>query len=94
MAQNLFTKWKCTIIELNGEENHIPIIFDAPPQIHLANIINSLKTIIYRYIRKEFPQELKPFYWKSYFWSRSYMLLITGSTSSEVIRAYIENQGE
>ncbi|EJR54356.1 hypothetical protein IIM_02085 [Bacillus cereus VD107] len=94
IAHNLFTKWNCTIIEMNGEEDHIHILFDAPPQIHLANVVNSFKTVTSRYIRKEFPDELKPFYWKPYFWSRSYMLLTTGGASIEVLRAYIENQGK
>ncbi|MGE6365116.1 IS200/IS605 family transposase [Bacillus paramycoides] len=61
IAHNLFTKWNCTIIEMNGEEDHIHILFDAPSQIHLANVVNSFKTVTSRYIRKEFPDELKPF---------------------------------
>lgn len=91
---NLFERWDCKLIEMNGEEDHIHILFDAPPQINLANTINNYKTVTSRYIRKEFPRELSKFYWKPYFWSRSYMILSTGGVTIEVIKKYIEEQGQ
>ncbi|WP_407269748.1 IS200/IS605 family transposase [Radiobacillus sp. PE A8.2] len=69
-------------------------MFDAPPQINLANTINSYKTVTSRYIRKDFQEELSNYYWKPYFWSRSYMILTTGGATIDVIKKYIENQGE
>lgn len=93
ITKNLFEKWNCDLIEMNGEEDHIHILFDAPPQINLANIINNYKTVTSRYIRKEFPEELSKYYWKPYFWSRSYMVLSTGGATIEVIKKYIEEQG-
>ena len=94
IANNLFSKWNCEIIEMNGEEDHIHILFDAPPQINLANTINSFKTVTSRYIRKEFEGHLSKYYWKPYFWSRSYMILTTGGAPLEVIKQYIEDQGK
>ncbi|WP_255259861.1 transposase [Lentibacillus sp. CBA3610] len=55
LSGNLFSKWHCDIIEMNVEEDQIHILFDVPPQIHLANTINNFKTVTSRYIRKEFP---------------------------------------
>ncbi len=79
---------------MNGKEELIHILFDAPPQINLANTINSYKTVTSRYIRKDFQEELSNYYWKPYFWSRSYMILTTGGATIDVIKKYIENQGE
>ena len=93
IADDLFTKLDCEIIEMNGEEDYIHILFDTPPQIQLSKIINSFKTVSSRYIRKEFPKELAPYYWKLYFRSQSYMVLTTGGATIEVIKQYIENQG-
>lgn len=93
IANDLFTKWDCEIIEMNGEADHVHILFDAPPQIQLSKIINSFKTVSSRYVRKDFPRELAPFYWKPYFWSQSYMVLTTGGATIEVVKKYIENQG-
>jgi len=94
ITNKLFERWDCKLIEMNGEEDHIHILFDAPPQINLANTINNYKTVTSRYIRKEFPKELSKFYWKPYFWSRSYMILSTGGATIEVIKKYIEKQGQ
>ena len=94
ITNNLFEKWGCQLIEMNGEEDHIHILFDAPPQINLANTINNYKTVTSRYIRKEFQKELLKYYWKPYFWSRSYMILTTGGATIDVIKKYIEQQGE
>jgi putative transposase len=94
ITNSLFDKWNCNVIEMNGEEDHIYILFDAPPQINLANTVNSFKTVTSRYIRKEFEEELREFYWKPYFWSRSYMVLSTGEATIDVIKKYIEEQGK
>ncbi|GIN56349.1 IS200/IS605 family transposase [Lederbergia ruris] len=89
---DLFSKWKCEILEINAEKDHLHILFDAPPQIHLSNTVNSFKTVTSRYIRKEFEEYLKPYYWKPYFWSKSYLLLTTGGAPISVIKEYIKNQ--
>ncbi|NCC85273.1 MAG: IS200/IS605 family transposase, partial [Clostridia bacterium] len=46
-----------------------------------------------RLLKKEFP-EIRSKLWQEYFWSRSYCLLTTGGAPIEVIRQYIETQGE
>ena len=30
ITNNLFEKWGCQLFEMNGEEDHIHILFDAP----------------------------------------------------------------
>ena len=92
IAQNLFATWKCEIIEINGEADHIHILFEAPPQVQLSKLINNFKTVSSRYIRKEFSEHLSKFYWKPYFWSQSYLIISTGGTTIEVIKKYIEEQ--
>lgn len=37
---------------------------------------------------------MKKFLWKEYFWSRSYCLITTGGATIDVVKKYIENQGE
>lgn len=92
IAEKLFTTWKCEIIEMNGEADHVHILFDAPPQVQPSKLINNFKTVSSRYIRKEFAEYLSKFYWKPYFWSQSYLILSTGGATIEVIKKYIEEQ--
>jgi Transposase and inactivated derivatives len=68
-------------------------LFKATPTTPLSKFINAYKSASSRLIKKEFP-EIRQKLWKEYFWSRSYCLLTSGGASVEVIRRYIESQGE
>lgn len=82
------------LLEMNGEADHIHLLFSAPPQVCLANVINSLKSSTSRLVRKTYAEHLAQFYWKPYFWSRSYLILSSGGAPIEVIRKYIQEQGK
>lgn len=82
------------LLEMNGEADHIHLLFSAPPQVCLANVINSLKSATSRLVRKTYAEHLAQFYWKPYFWSRSYLILSSGGAPIEVIRKYIQEQGK
>ena len=93
ICRNIFEeKWNCSIIEINGEEDHIHILFEAPPQVQLSKLINNLKTVSSRLVRKKFKSHVDKFYWEPYFWSDSYLLLSTGGAPVDIIKGYIENQ--
>lgn len=93
LVKEQFARWDCEIIEINGEEDHMHLLFDAPPHVQLSKLINSFKTVTSRLIRKEFEEHVRKFYWKLYFWSQSYMLFSTGGAPLETVKKYIENQG-
>lgn len=93
-CKRLLALQKIELLEMNGEADHIHLLISAPPQICLSNVINSLKTSTSRLVRKQFAEELKPYYWKPYFWNRSYLILTSGGAPIEVIRKYIQEQGE
>ncbi len=68
----------CNILEFGGEEDHVHILFETPPQIQLSKLVNTLKTVSSSLIKKQYEQNLKKYYWKSAFWSRSYCIVSTG----------------
>ena len=68
--------------------------FSAPPQVRLSDLVNNYKTVSARLIRKEFASELAPYYWKPFFWSRSYFLSTVSEVDDKTIRNYIENQNK
>lgn len=82
------------LLEANGEEDHLHLLISAPPQICLATVINSLKSATSRNVHKRYSDHLAQFYWKPYFWSRSYLILSSGGAPVEVIRKYIQDQGK
>lgn len=93
ISENIFKeKWNCEIIQINGEEDHIHILFEAPPQVQLSKLINNFKTVSSRLIRKNHKEQVDKYYWKPYFWSNSYLILSSGGAPIEIIKKYIETQ--
>ena len=73
--------------------DHIHIMFKAQPKTELSKFINAYKSASSRLIKKEFP-DIKKYLWKEMFWSRSFCLLTTGGATIDVIKKYIEEQGQ
>jgi putative transposase len=91
----LMEKWDCRLIEFNGEADHVPILFQYKPQICLSTLINNIKTVTSRKIRKEFSERVNKFYWKdSVFWNSSYFIASCGGVTVDVLKQYVENQKE
>jgi len=86
--------WKSKIIEMNTDKDHIHILFETSPQTQLSRLINNYKTVTSRLIRKEFAEELKPYYYRPYFWSDAYFISSVSDLSEDVIREYIQEQGK
>ena len=80
-----------SVLEFSGEPDHIHILLEMHPNIMPAKLVNSIKTVSSRMIRKDHWNHLKK--WKDRFWSRSYCFISAGNgTSTEVIKQYIQNQ--
>lgn len=87
-----FEKRDCNIIELNCNEDHIHILFEAPPQLNLAAFVNAYKSASSRRIRTLFAEVLAPYYWKSYFWSLSYFIGSVSERTAKAVSHYIAHQ--
>ena len=85
--------YNITLLEWNHDGDHVHVLFKAHPNSALSTFINAYKSASSRLIKQEFPA-IREKLWKEQFWSRSYCLLTTGGAPIEVIRAYIEKQGE
>lgn len=77
----------------NHDIDHVHILFNANPNTNISKFINAYKSASSRIIKKEFP-EIKQQLWKQNFWSTSFCLISTGGATIEVIKKYIESQGE
>ena len=85
--------YNITLEEWNHDEDHVHILFRAHPNTQISKFINAYKSASSRLIKKEFP-EIREKLWKEYFWSQSFCLISTGGAPLEVIKQYIETQGE
>ena len=80
------------IREMNGEVDHIHILFDYAPDIRLSELINKIKSRTARLVRRDYPVEVGEYYWKPLFWTNSYFLGSVGSNTTEIVKEYIQNQ--
>lgn len=81
------------MIEFNGEEDHIHILFELPPSAAPSVIVCSLKTQLSKEVRKRYMERIQEKLWKDSFWSDSYFLSTTGGASLEILEEYIRQQG-
>ena len=71
----------------------IVVLIEGQPSIDLARFVGNLKTVSSRYIRKEFAQHLRKFFWKVRFWNNAYTVVSAdGRASMEQLLAYIQDQ--
>ena len=96
-AKSIFEKiapsYNITLLEWNHDVDHVHIMFKAQPNSELSKFINAYKSASSRLIKRDHP-EVRNKLWKEFFWSQSFCLLTTGEAPIEVIRKYIETQGE
>ena len=85
--------YNITLEEWNHDKDHVHILFKAHPNTEMSKFINAYKSASSRLLKTEFPQ-IRQKLWKEYFWSQSFCLLTTGGAPIEVIKKYIENQGQ
>ncbi len=89
---DLCEKWDCKIIEFNGEENHIHLLFQYYPQMELPKFVNNIKSVTSRRLRKEFSEVINAVYWKEVFWNESYFIASCGGVTIAILKKYIEGQ--
>ena len=87
------TSYGIVLEEWNHDEDHVHIMFRAQPKSELSKFINAYKSASSRLLKKEYP-EIKSKLWKEAFGSQSFCLLTTGGVTVEVVKRYIESQGE
>lgn len=90
---DLCQKWNVELVEVNGESDHLHLLFGFYPQMQLSKFVNNLKTVSSIYIRKEFSQEVKRFYWdKPIFWHSAYFIATCGGVTVEQLKQYVQQQ--
>jgi len=79
--------------EFNHDMDHVHILFKAHPNTELSKFINAYKSSTSRMIKKNFPN-VRSKLWKSSFWTKSFCLITSGGVTTDVVKRYIETQGE
>lgn len=86
-------KYNIRVEEWNHSKDHIHVLFTAQPNSELSKFINAYKSASSRLIKKEFPS-IRNSLWEEMFWSKSFCLLTTGGVTVDIIKQYIQSQGQ
>ena len=90
----LCSNQKSELIEFGGESDHVHLLIDLSPDVAVSKLVNTLKTISSRLIRKEFAEHIQQFYCQPVFWTGAYCAISSGGAPLEVLKVYIQNQDE
>ena len=90
--QETCAKWRSKLTDFNGEIDHVHLVINYPPDVEVSKLVNNLKTVSSRLIRKEFTEELNRVYNKPVFWTGAYFVASCGGVTVEQIQAYVEKQ--
>ena len=85
--------YKIELVEWNHDKDHVHILFKGQPKTEISKFINAYKSASSRLLKKEFPV-IRQRLWKEMFWSQSFCLLSSGGAPIDVVKQYIENQGQ
>ena len=95
ILKTLFEKvcgdFEAELVEFDGETDHVHLLIHYPPKVAISKIVNSLKGVSSRRLKKLHP-EITQHYWKSQLWSPSYFAGSCGGAPIEIVRQYIEQQ--
>jgi len=94
ISTRIISTWEGELLEFNGESDHVHLLLSIPPKVAPSALVNNLKTVTARLIRKEFAGALAKVYSKPVFWSRSYCIITCGGAPLSVLKQYIEQQGQ
>lgn len=93
--REIFTKvcndFEVELAEMNGECDHVHLLVNFPPHVQLSKLVNSLKGVSSRLLRKQFPG-IERRYWKDVLWSRSYFAGSVGGAPISILRQHTEQQ--
>ncbi len=89
----LWAAQKCQLVSFNGEEDHCHLLVELYPDVAPSKLVNTLKTVSSRLIRRDYKKHLEKFYRnKPVFWTGAYCIISTGGAPLEIIKKYIESQ--
>ena len=79
------------LAELNGGTDHVHLLVNYPPKVCVSHLVNSLKGVSARVMRRDHP-DLQRRFWHGHLWSPSYFAGSVGGAPLSVLSQYIEDQ--
>jgi putative transposase len=80
--------FEAMLVECNGEDDHVHLLVEYSPKVSVSQLVNSLKGVSSRLLRKNFRVRTH----RNHLWSPSYFAASCGGAPLSIIKHYVENQ--
>jgi putative transposase len=84
--------FEAELLEFDGEDDHVHLLVNYSPKVSVSSLVNTLKGVSSRMIRKKNDPGIRKKLWDGALWSPSYFAGSCGGAPIAVIRQYIEQQ--
>ena len=84
--------FEAELVEFDGEKDHVHWLINYPPKVSVSRLVNSLKGVSSRLIRKKRYACIQDKLWAGALWSPSYFAASCGGAPISIIKQYIEQQ--
>ncbi len=84
--------FEAELVEFNGEDDHVHLLVHYPPKVAVSGLVNSLKGVSARILRRDFTGRVNQAITHGHFWSPSYLAASCDGAPLTVVRQYIEQQ--
>ena len=75
------------------QPDHVHLLVSVPPNVSVSELMQRIKGRSSRKIMEEY-NEMRRQFWGRHFWARGYFAASSGNVTDEMIKQYIEQQGD
>ena len=90
--ESVCTDFEAQLVEFDGGNDHVHLLVNYPPKVSISKLVNSLKGVSSRMIRRKNYPSIREKLWGGALWSPSYFAGSCGGAPISIIRQYIEQQ--
>ena len=90
--QSVCHDFRGSLVEFEGEQDHVHLLVHYPPKVSVSRLVNSLKGVSSRMVQLKGYESIHKHLWGNALWSPSYFAGACGGAPLAVIRQYIEQQ--
>jgi putative transposase len=84
--------FESSLVKFDGEKDHVHLLVNYPPKVSISKLVNSLKGVSSRILRRDFKREIGHMLYKGVLWSPSYFAGSCGGAPLETVKSYIQEQ--
>ena len=81
------------ILKGSVSKDHVHVFLSIPPKVTISRLVQRMKGFSSYKLMLEF-KHLEKTFWGRHLWARGYFCVSSGQVTDDVIKAYIENQGQ